>query len=436
MKVGNLKARCAAGSWRKDPMMPKISRFPFFGKRFFKRARKLIGCCQFSHFWRLVILIAADSERHSLSRCAEVVGNRTRQAISFFLTQADWNAPELLRQKALDTLRELGWQAGELLHLILDDTQQRKRAKRMAAVSKLFLHAEKVYATGHTIVGCALLYRGVVIPYAVRLWANEKFCAQSQKRGSADGPLEFQKITAMAAGMIAEFSLPGQAKAIVLFDAYYLCPAVVRACEARQFAYVGVAKRNRNFFPDGRDRDKRKVGRYGANVLAKDGRPVTVQGKKHRLAERVGRLSKLGRVKLVFSRRPGERGWIAMATNQLRWGVKTVLTHYLKRWGIEVLWKATKQNLGLGDYQVLRYRAVERYLHLVLIAQLLLTHLAVTAPDAQAQAKDKHNELLLPSISQLQQNLRASLLKDVFQSLERGSKQRQIAQKLKKILRF
>lgn len=62
---------------------------------------------------------------------------------------------ELLRQKALDTLRELGWQAGELLHLILDDTQQRKRAKRMAAVSKLFLHAEKVYATGHTIVGCA-----------------------------------------------------------------------------------------------------------------------------------------------------------------------------------------------------------------------------------------------------------------------------------------
>jgi hypothetical protein len=418
-------------------MIPKISRFPFFGKRFFRRARKIIGCCHYSHFWRLVILIASDSERRSLSRCQEVSGNhRPRQAISFFLTQADWDAPELLRQKALDTLRELGWRAGELVHLILDDTQQRKRAKQMAAVSKLFLHAEKVYATGHTIVGCALLYRGVVIPYAVRLWANEEFCAQSQKPGAADAPVEFQKITAIAAQMVADFSLPGKLKVIVLFDAYYLCPVVTRACEAQKFGYVGVAKRNRNFFPHGRDRDKRKVGRYGANVLAKDGRQVSVEGKKHRLAERVGRLSRLGQVKLVFSRRPGERGWIAMATNQLRWGMKTVLTHYLKRWGIEVFWKTSKQNLGLGDYQFLRYRAVERYLHLVLIAHLLLTHLGITAPDAQANQKDKHKELPLPSVPQLQQNLRALLLNAVLRNMERGSQQRRITQKLKDILQF
>ena len=417
-------------------MIPKISRFPFFGKRFFKRVRKLIGSCHYSHFWRLVILIASDSERCSLKRCQEVSGkHRTRQAISFFLTRADWDAPEVLRQKALDTLRDLGWRAGESVYLILDDTQKRKRAKRMDAVSKLFLHAEKVYATGHTIVGCALLYRGVVIPYAVRLWANEDFCARSARRGDEE-PVEFQKITAIAAQMVEELSLPGNPGVIVLFDAYYLCSAVVRACETRKFGYVGVAKRNRNFFPDGRDRDKRKVGRYGANVLAKDGRLITVQGKKHRLAQRVGRLSKLGRVKLVFSRRPSERGWIAMATNRLRWGVKTVLTHYLKRWGIEVFWKMSKQYLGLGDYQVLRYRAVERYLHLVLIAHLLLTHLAVTTPDAKAQLKDKHKDLPLPSVPQLQQETRALLLKDVIQSMERGSHQRKTVRKLKDVLQF
>ena len=62
---------------------------------------------------------------------------------------------------------------------------------------------------------------------------------------------------------------------IVLFDSYYLCPAVIRACEAKGFPFVGVAKKNRNFFPDGRPRDKRKLGRYGANVLRRDGRSVT-----------------------------------------------------------------------------------------------------------------------------------------------------------------
>jgi hypothetical protein len=30
--------------------MPKLGRFPPFGKRFFRRARKLIGCCHFAHF--------------------------------------------------------------------------------------------------------------------------------------------------------------------------------------------------------------------------------------------------------------------------------------------------------------------------------------------------------------------------------------------------
>ncbi len=73
----------------------------------------------------------------------------------------------------------------------------------------------------------------------------------------------------------------------MLFDSYYLCPTVTQACEARGFHYVGVAKKNRNFFPDGRDRDRRKLAHYGAKVLARDGRSVSVEGKKHRLAERV-----------------------------------------------------------------------------------------------------------------------------------------------------
>ena len=39
--------------------MPRIGRFPVFGKRFFRLARKIIGCCHFAHFWRVVTAIAA-----------------------------------------------------------------------------------------------------------------------------------------------------------------------------------------------------------------------------------------------------------------------------------------------------------------------------------------------------------------------------------------
>jgi hypothetical protein len=417
--------------------MPRIGRFPRFCKRFFRRARKLIGACQFGHFWRVVVAIAGMNGRRSLVRIGKLCKDRrTRQAISHFLTEAQWEAPEVLRQTALQTLKDLGCGPGDTAYIVIDDTQKRKRGKRMDAVSKIFLHAEKVYAQGHTILGGALIYRDVVIPYAVSLWASQACCADSQAEAKPEDRFTFRKLTEMAGDMIRTATLPTGVRGIVLFDSYYLCPPVTRACRVAGFRYVGVAKKNRNFFPDGRPRDKRKLGRYGAGVLHRAGRWLKVRGKTHRLAERVGGLSKAGRVKLVFSRRPREATWIAMVTDETRWGVKTVLSHYMARWGIEILYKMSKQYLGLGDYQLLRYRAVERYLHLVLIAHLLLTHLAATGSGAQADAKGKRDPLRLPSVPQMQERLRAALWDDVIQRIEKGTRYRGFAKKIKELVQL
>jgi hypothetical protein len=411
--------------------MPRIGRFPPFGKRFFKRARKIVGSCHFSHFWRAVMAIAAMQGRRSLKKIEAACRNhRTRQSIGFFLTKADWDAPEVLAQTAIDTLIRLGWKMGDPLYMVLDDTQKKKRGKQMDGLSKIFLHAEKVYAQGHTILGCALVYRNVVIPYAVRLWVPKSFAEKTQKKSYEGLPLKHRKLTELAADIVRSSSLTN---VTVLFDAYYLCPAVTKACEAQKYRYVGVAKKNRNFFPDGRDRDKRKISTYGRNLLSRQGCWKTHNTKRYRLAERVGRLSKLGRVKLVFSRRPQEKSWICMATNETRWGAVRVLNHYLNRWPIEVLFKESKQYLGLGDYQVLRYRGIERYLHLVLIAHLLLTHLGASQPGAQAE-QDTTKPFDLPSVPQLQALLRSKLWDDTIQSMEKGTRNRRIGKKLKQMV--
>ncbi|MCH7753378.1 MAG: transposase [Planctomycetes bacterium] len=413
--------------------MPTIGRFPPFGKRFFRRARKLIGSCHFAHFWRAVVAIAALQGRRSLSKIeAACRHHRTRQSIGFFLKQAHWNAPEVLTETAIDTLKGLGWKPGEAVDVVLDDTQKKKRGKFMDAVSKIFLHAEKVYAQGHTILGCAIVYRRVVIPCAVRLWASEAFCKTTRKKSYDGAPIDFRKLTELAGDIVAELPL---SNVTVLFDSYYLCPNVVRACEAKKYRYVGVAKKNRNFFPDGRDRDKRKLGTYGKNVLKREGKWTSCRDKKYRLAQRVGRLSKIGRVKLIFSRRAREKSWISMATNATRWGALRVLSHYLDRWPIEVFFKESKQYLGLGDYQMLRYRGVVKYLHLVLIAHLLLTHLGAAAQGAQAES-DKSKPLDIESVPQLQITLREKLWDDTINSMEKGSRNKRVGKKLKQIMLF
>lgn len=408
-------------------MLPRIKHLPVECKEFFRRFQRTMEPAHFAHCWRTVLLVAVLHGRRSLSGfTAATEQRRTRQAISHFLDEDLWDSTSLLRQKALDTLRKLGWRAGDTVYVALDDTQQRKRGKKMDAVKKLFLHAEKVYAPAHIFVTCVLIYRGVVLPYAVRLWLPKEF-----SRGEG---VPFQKLTEMAAEMLSQLALPGKGKVIALFDSYYLCPAVVQMCEARGWAYISVAKKNRNFFPQGRDRDKRKLSRYGRNVLRRNGRVVNVGGKRHRVADRVGRLSKAGQVKLVFSRRLGDRAWVVLVTNRRKWSAKTVLSHYQQRWGIEVLFKMSKQHLGLGDYQFLRYRAIENYLRLVLLAYLLLTHQALRASDVQAELKKRQHVLRLASISQLQQCLRAAVWDDLVQRLENRPKQRIVARKIKALL--
>lgn len=415
-------------------MLPKILSQPRCCKRFFNSIRPSLRSEHFDHVWTIVLALAILHGRRSLSAIEELTGRRrTRQAISHFLDQDTWDSAWLLRKKAMDTLRELGWRRGEKVYVLIDDTQKRKRGKRMDALQKLYLHAEKVYAPGHTIISCVLVYRGVTIPYALRLWAPPAFCQDAAQRG--EEPMVYRKSTELAAEMIAGLRLPSEGKVIVLFDSYYLCPVVLGACNSRDFAWISVAKKNRTFYPHGRNWDKRKLSSYGRNMLRRKGRGISVGGKKHRLAERVGRLSRAGEVKLVFSRRGRERSWIVLATNQRQWSAKTIVSHYLKRWGIEIFFKMSKQHLGLGDYQVLDYRAVEQHLHLVLIAYLLLTHLALQTPDVKAKLKDSNSVLRLPSIPKLQQELRATLWKEAIQDLEKSSTKPTFVRKIKEFFK-
>jgi SRSO17 transposase len=416
--------------------MPTIGRFPKFGKRYFRPIRKILGAGHFGHFWRLALAIASMPGRRSIARMRSLNRNyRTRQAIAYFLNLADWDAPQLLRHKALETLTQLGFRPGDTLYFILDDTQQRKFGHLMQAVSKLFLHAEKCYANGHTILAACLFYRGVLIPYAIRLWASQKACAESQKQRLDQDRINFVKLTQLAAEVIAFAEMPKDCRVISLFDSYYLCPKVVKACQSREWDYVSVAKKNRSFFPGGKNSDKRNLGKYGGQILDKDGKWLEVKGKRQKVAHRQGRLSRGGWVKLVLSQRPGEKKWVALVSNRRDWDMATILGHYFQRWPVELLFKMSKQELGLGDYQVLRYRGVVRYLHLVMFAYLLLTHLGLDEPDAKA-AIEQRGELRLPSVPQLQQLLRRLLWDHTVASLGRSGRCQRFAAKLRDLIMF
>lgn len=413
-------------SYRRSSRMVTIGPTLRKTQRFFKPLREQFARPAWRHFCGLVMAIAIG-HCSTIERLARLLrGSTHRTNHGEFLWRSDWSESAVMQQIALDMLRSLHRKDAGPCYLIVDETQTLKRAKKMDGVGKLFHHATGRYGTGHTILKVSLWYRGVTIPWGSWLWLKP------QDAKKQDVP--FLKLTQLAALAIHNADLPPKLKITVLFDAYYLCDVVADACQARGWHYVGVGKANRNLLVDGR---KHKLGSYGRNVLRRSGRWFRITGlrktRAYRLAERVGQMKKLGEVKVVFSRRRNERKILALVTDNLRASMKNVVADYLKRWAIELLIKDEKQQLGLGDYRVLRYRAVVRHLHLVDAAYACLTHLALL--DQAAQGKKKKQKVLrLPPISKLKTRMRQLAWREAVEDVVKHTHEKPVIRRLEKLL--
>jgi SRSO17 transposase len=414
------------GAYKHGGPMITIGKIPRKLQGFFKSLKNHFPQRAFEHFWALVLAITV-SHTATIDRLSKALRNSThRTNHGEFLWRSIWCESTVMQNIALDLLRSLFVNKDRRLFFIIDDTQTLKRAKKMAAVGKLLHHASGKYGTGHTIVKICLYYRGVTIPWGSWLYVKKEHTANLE--------IPFNKLTELAADAIKSAAVPKGFDVTVLFDAFYLCPNVVNACKQRNWRYISVGKANRWFTVNS---VKHKLGKYGKNVLQRDGRWYKITGlrktKSYRLAERIGTFKKLGTVKIVFSRRRGEGKHIAIVTDNLNVPMQSVVAGYLKRWSIEMLIKDEKQHLGLGDYRVLRYQAVVRHLHLVDIAYACLTHVGIKAHRAQGQ----HNNtkvLRLEPISSLKQRMRQIVWQENVKDIIKYSHEKPVIRRLEKLL--
>jgi len=415
--------------------MVTIGKIPRKCRRFFRPIRGHFAFGGFDHFWQLVLAITI-SHAATIERLAQLLRgpdatHRTNHGE--FLWRSDWDESRTLREIALDLLRRLdrtGVQ-DKRCYFLLDDTQTLKRAKKMQGVGKLYHHATGTWGRGHTIFKACLWIHGVTIPWATCVYVKEE-------HAEALG-VPFRKLTELAAQTIREAQLPASLKITVLFDAFYLCPAVAHACVDRGWNYIGVGKSNRCFRPDRSDGTVKKLGQYGKNVLRREGAWRTIEGlesaHRYRVAQRIGQLRGLGEVNVVFSRRCSDRKTVALVTNDLRASAAAVVRAYLKRWAIELLIKDEKQHLGLGDYRVKRYRAVVRHLHLVDVEHACLTHLALDEHHgAQGDKQTKSKPLQLPPISRLKSAMRQRMWREAVEDVVKVSHERPVIRRLEKLM--
>jgi SRSO17 transposase len=401
-----------------------IDRLPSFAQGFFRRFAGEVSKPQFAHLWSLVLAMVVNlraAKLVHLSAVAPAGGHRTSRGA--FLSRSRWDAPALVDEAAMDLLGAMKPRPGEVAYLILDDTRLPKRGgRRMGFVSKIWDHKQQKFVKGHIVLTAAIAFRGVVLPLRIELW---------KPKGHSGGP-RYRKLTDMAAAMIRAFRAPAGVRVRVLFDAFYLCPTVTKACESKGFTFFSVAQRNRNFkTANGKTRKIAKlmpglIRHRGKNVRMKRSRKTA----RLRIASADGHLSRVGKVRMVVSKRP--RGpWkkcIAIVTNETGLKARRVVEIYERRWLIEVLFKELAQDLGLGDYQMLQTDGIVHHLHVCCLAHLLLTHHALQGLGAKARKPDERVEL--PAMSQRLASLRERIARENICRIVKGPQHAKLRSKL------
>ena len=408
--------------------MFKIVRFPKNLESFFQPLQVQFHWDHFEYFRMLVLLIVVAWGRRNVSalyRHLDRRHHRHRSRFNNFLNVGRWQPQHALRLKALDLLALLNPQSGDTIELILDDSKKQKRGKTMDAVGWIHDPLTGRSIKGHQYVVAVLRYRGHIIPWGIRLYIKKEDATALNQ--------PFRKTTQLAAELIEEFHPPQGLRVQVLFDSYYLCPVVVKACRRQGFHFVSTLKSNRNLYKNGR---KHKTGTYGRNLFRR-GR------KRHYHIDKTnGRaqyryvdagwmdVSNLGRLHVIFSRKYPETKTLGIVTDDSTLSAGQMIRTYDDRWSIEVFFKDEKQHLGLGQYQNVSLQAAVTHLHLVCLGYALLTHIAITGEGAKAKRKSAAK----PSTVDLQNEARRIVWDDLTDHLKTLSSGNQIIKELERLL--
>jgi SRSO17 transposase len=411
-----------------------IDRVPRRLKGFFGNVQHLFEKRQWPHFQVLVLVYALAHGRRNIAHMNRFLKDQDhRQRHQDFLAESPWQGESVVAVIARQILESMDPKERELLEVLIDLSHAPKRGKKMEGAHRYFDPVTKSYQFGHAFLLCVLRFRGVVIPWAVKVWLPKAFCRS--ERGK-ELELKFKTSNDLAADVIRGFpaDLAKRFKVRVLFDSAFLNEEVVSACRDREFHFISVAKSNRVLFPEGY-RGKRRVSSYGPGVIRTNGHTISVPGyrgkAKFRVATRKGYMRGIGQVLTVFSKRLSDGSFVTLVTDELTLTARDVVIAYKSRWPIEVTLKNLKQCLGLGQYQTRRYEGLVHHLHLCLISYQLLTTLGL---EGSAETLSSATAIEIESVSHLQDQLRILVAKDHMARLRESKSPASVLARLKDLL--
>ena len=153
------------------------------------------------------------------------------------------------------------------------------------------------------------------------------------------------------------------ARVILEMDSWYTCKALWDKAAEKDVTLIGAMKTNRILYPDGH---RCSAQDYVAMLPNDQYHPVTVGGHEYLVYRYEGALNGIEKAVVLLSYPKGAFGnknaLRIFICSDLNLSVQEILTHYTRRWKIEVMFKLHKMYLGLKSFMVRSAKAVDRLL--------------------------------------------------------------------------
>lgn len=382
--------------------MFKLQRIPLKIELLLNELEQFFNDYQWLHFKSILLALLVTPYKATLNGIVKALSfGSHRSKHNEFLNDCSAILSKVLKFYSMLILRLLK-KPNEAVYLIIDDTTNKKRGKHILTAFTFFDHMSKQYILGQQLVCAIIEYRGIAIPFAIEVYVP-------QKNVNEIG-VDFKKKTMIASEMLKEFSVDEGQEIFVVADTYYACPLIMNVCRQRKYNFVSMLKTNRILYIN----DKRmNVASYSRRIFSKrrSNHTIKIGTKKFQVHGQKAILKSGGAVKIVCTRVLSHCTAKTLFTTNPALPIESIVKAYSKRWSIEVLFKMSKQYLGLRAYQNRNLTATQSSVRLSLISYNLLTHVFIEEKRAQGKRLTEKN-LAQFSVLNMRDRLRQIIMID------------------------
>jgi hypothetical protein len=342
------------------------------------------------------------------------------KTLADFFRESPWSVERIGQpRKKFMVLKvlELAAQAGIELKILasLDDSlgKKGKATKQLEAVDYHHNHSEsskkrQSWSNGYVYVELHLQIGPFGFLFDTRLYLREKKVRHLNRQRSNEKRLSYRSKYNLARAMLLELEelLPENSQVYVLFDSWYASAKLINLCLRKNWQVVCALKSNRKI-------EKQRVDRYSQTLAHKPYQKITLEAVDPRPARTYyvrtvsGHLEKIRQevYVIISKKRSGDPHPKYFLCTDTTLSAEEALKLYQKRWPVEVDNLYLKEVLGLGDFRLQSFEAIQKWFAVVVLAINYLQYTAMHAyqpkrplpslADCKRQHQQTHFQMLL-----------------------------------------